>query len=156
RTGRAMTALADLEHVCPMHPEVTRRGPGTCPICGMALEPRVAPLATEEAPDPELVDMTRRLVVAAVLTAPVMVLAMTERLPAFRLLLGTAVVLWAGWPFLARGAASVRTGHLNMFTLIALGTSVAYLASCVAVLAPQLLPAADPHGMAPVYFEAAA
>src|SRR5262245_3710856 len=157
RTGRGMTSLADIEHVCPMHPEVTQRGPGTCPICGMALEPRVAPLAAAEAPDPELTDMTRRLIVAAVLTAPVMALAMTERLPVAQLLLGTPVVLWAGWPFLARGAASLRTGHLNMFTLIALGTSVAYLFSCVAVLAPHLLPGGGHgHGMVPVYFEAAA
>ncbi len=159
-------------YTCPMHPEVVRDEPGACPICGMALEPRV--VAAEEAPDPELADMSRRLRWSAVLTLPVFLLAMAEMseslsgrlaalLPAgaqtwVQLLLATPVVLWGGWPFLVRGWRSIVTRRLNMFTLIALGTATAYTYSLVAVLAPGLFPDSlrGPGGEVPVYFEAAA
>ena len=152
---------------CPMHPEVVREGPGDCPICGMALEPRgVAP----DAPNPELADMTRRLVVSAVLTAPLFLLGMAEMLPGalahaaarvahplVQLALATPVVLWGGWPFFVRGARSLATGRLNMFTLIALGTGTAFAYSAVAALAPGLLPmSTHAHGSPALYFEAAA
>ena len=157
------------EYVCPMHPEVVRSEPGSCPICGMALEPRETPV--DEQPDPELIDMRRRLIVSAALTAPLFVLAMGEMvgLPLHRLasptvlnwaqlLLATPVVLWGGWPFLVRGWRSIVSRHLNMFTLIAIGTGSAYLFSLLAVLAPGLFPEAfHAHGgTANLYFEAAA
>jgi Cu+-exporting ATPase len=153
-------------YTCPMHPEVRQAGPGSCPICGMALEPEQVSL--DDAPDPELRDMTRRFWIALVLTIPVFVIEMGSHfglhlLPAgtsnwISLALATPVVLWAGAPFFARGWQSVRTGHLNMFTLIAMGTGVAWLTSVAATLAPQWFPAAfrDAHGAVPVYFEAAA
>src|SRR5947209_2863847 len=159
-------APAGAIHTCPMHPEVRQAGPGSCPICGMALEPEQVSL--HDAPDPELRDMTRRFWIALVLTIPVFVLEMAGHvglhlLPAgmsnwISLALATPVVLWAGAPFFARGWQSVRTGHLNMFTLIAIGTGVAWLTSVAATLAPQWFPAAfrDSHGAVPVYFEAAA
>ena len=156
-------------YTCPMHPQVEQVGPGTCPVCGMALEPKVAQ-AGEQADDPELTDMTRRFRVAAVLTVPVLLLAMLPMMgvpldrwlgagPAgwLQLLLGTPVVLWAGWPFFERGWRSVVTRNLNMFTLIALGTGAAYLYSLVAVLAPGLFPESfRRHGQVEMYFEAAA
>jgi Cu+-exporting ATPase len=156
-------------YTCPMHPQVEQVGPGTCPICGMALEPKSAQPGVE-ADDPELTDMTRRFRVAAVLTVPLLLLAMLPMLgvpvdrwlgagPAgwLQLLLGTPVVLWAGWPFFERGWRSVVTRHLNMFTLIALGTGAAYLYSLVAVLAPGLFPESfRRHGQVEMYFEAAA
>jgi P-type Cu+ transporter len=164
----AAAAHAGGSWTCPMHPEVVRDGPGDCPICGMALEPRgVGP----DAPNPELADMTRRLVVSAILTAPLFVLGMAEMLPAaiahdaarvghplLQLALAAPVVLWGGWPFFVRGARSVANRALNMFTLIALGTGAAFLYSAAAALAPGLLPAsAAAHGGAPaLYFEAAA
>lgn len=152
---------------CPMHPEVRRPGPGSCPICGMALEPAAPSL--EEGPNLELADMTRRFWVSAGLTTPVLALAMGSELlgwsplPArastlVQLALATPVVLWGGWPFFARGWASLRTRNLNMFTLIALGVGVAYLYSAVAALAPGLFPASfrsPMSGEVPVYFEAA-
>ncbi len=162
-------AAETVEYTCPMHPEVVQMGPGTCPICGMALEPRQVSLAEAES-NPELDDMTRRLRVAAVFTVPLFLLAMSDLIPgqpvqhalghhalAFvQLALATPVVLWCGWPFFRRGWDSVRSRHLNMFTLIALGTGVAYLYSVVATLAPGLIPAAMfEHGF-PIYFEAAA
>jgi Cu+-exporting ATPase len=152
---------------CPMHPEIVRDQPGTCPICGMALEPRT-PLAEE---NPELTDMRRRFRVAVALTVPLTLLAMGNMLTGGALAawlperaralvelgVATPVVLWAGWPFLVRGWTSVRTWNLNMFTLIALGVSVAYLFSAVAALAPGLIPAAfHQGGHLPLYFEAAA
>src|SRR4051794_6537345 len=153
-------------YTCPMHPEVKQIGPGTCPICGMALEPEQVSL--EEARDPELIDMTRRFWIALALTIPVFVIEMGGHLGLMHLLpanwsnwisfaLATPVVLWAGAPFFARGWQSVRTGHLNMFTLIAMGTGVAWLASLAATLAPQWFPAAfrDAHGAVPGDFEAA-
>ncbi|MGH7266907.1 MAG: copper-transporting P-type ATPase, partial [Candidatus Rokuibacteriota bacterium] len=158
------------EWVCPMHPEIVRAEPGTCPICGMALEPRTVTL--EEAESPELRDMTRRLWVSAALSAPLLALAMSEMLPGdpvrravppgllgwVQLLLATPVVLWGGWPFFQRGFTSIVNRHLNMFTLIALGTGVAWAYSVVAVLAPGLFPDSfRGHGGAiGLYFEAAA
>ncbi len=154
--------------ICPMDPEVRSPVPAACPICGMALEPETPTL--DDGPSPELVSMTRRLWLAAALTLPVLVLAMGEMvglpvhdwLPGrsglwLQLGLSTPVVLWCGAPFFQRGWASVRTRHLNMFTLIALGTGAAYAYSLVAALAPGVLPHAFTHGGAPaVYFEAAA
>jgi Cu+-exporting ATPase len=159
---------AGVPHTCPMHPQIRQDGPGTCPICGMALEP-VEP-AADAAPNPELADMTRRLWIGLALTVPLVVLAMGgdvlgHPLPGLRpalsawlqLALATPVVLWAGLPFLRRGAASVRSGHLNMFTLIALGTGAAYLFSVAATIAPGLFPAGfRATGGVPVYFESAA
>jgi Cu+-exporting ATPase len=160
-------APAGAIYTCPMHPEVKQAGPGSCPICGMALEPEQVSL--DDAPDPELVDMTRRFWIALALTIPVFFLEMGGHLGLMHLLpaslsnwisfaLSTPVVLWAGAPFFVRGWGSIRTGNLNMFTLIAMGTGVAWLTSVVATLAPGLFPPAfrDMHGAAPVYFEAAA
>jgi P-type Cu+ transporter len=160
-------AAAAAEYVCPMHPEIVRDRPGSCPICGMALEPRVVAAAADHR-NPELIDMTRRFWVATVLAIPVLALAMVPDMlgvqilaPALRqwvqFALATPVVLWAGWPFFVRGAASVRTGNLNMFTLIAAGVGIAYLYSAAAAIAPGLFPAAlHEHGVVPNYFEAAA
>jgi Cu+-exporting ATPase len=163
-------AAAPAQWTCPMHPEVVRAGPGSCPICGMALEPRIVQAGEE--PSEELLDMTRRMRVGAVLSAPLFLLAMAEmssRNPLAGLLslramgwlqmaLATPVVLWGGAPFFARGWSGLRTGRPNMFTLIALGTGAAYGYSVVATLAPGLLPQAfHAHGGGPpVYFEAAA
>jgi len=139
---------------CPMHPEVVRDAPGDCPICGMALEPRAG--SSEE--NPELRDMTRRLVVSAALTAPLVTIAMTLHASWLELLLATPVVLWGGWPFFVRAARSLVTRHLNMFTLIGLGVGVAYLYSVVATALPGVFPASfrDDRGRVGVYFEAAA
>jgi Cu+-exporting ATPase len=157
------------EYTCPMHPEIVQVGPGSCPICGMALEPMLVSL--DDGPNHELIDMTRRFWIGLALTAPVFALEMGAHLiPALhhlvppatsawiQLALATPVVLWAGWPFFVRGAQSVVTRHFNMFTLIALGTGVAYLYSLVAVLAPGLFPPAfrGADGAVPVYFESAA
>ena len=152
-------------YTCPMHPQIRQIGPGSCPICGMALEPE----AGGEHDGGELADMTRRLLLSAALALPIVVLEMGAHVFGFaplshrvsaltQLALATPVVLWGGWPFFVRGAQSLRTGHLNMFTLIALGTGAAYVYSIVAALAPQLFPAEfrDSHGGVAVYFEAAA
>src|SRR3954465_8459504 len=152
---------------CPMHPQIRRPGPGSCPICGMALEPMQPTL--EEGPNPELVDMTRRFWASAALSAPLFVLAMGTELFGWRLMsmtafvwfqlaLATPVVFWGGWPFFERGWASLRSRHLNMFTLISLGVGVAYSYSLVAALSPGLFPASfhTMDGAVPVYFEAAA
>src|SRR5436190_8535686 len=155
-------------YTCPMHPQIRQAGPGTCPICGMALEPEIA--AAGAAPNPELADMTRRFWIGLALTAPVFVLDMGAHLFGehawvdqtlsnfIQFAFATPVVLWAGSPFFVRGARSLVTRNLNMFTLIALGTGVAYLYSVVATLAPGIFPAAlRSHGGAvAVYFEAAA
>jgi len=146
-----------VEWVCPMHPQIVRDGPGACPICGMALEPRT--ITAEEQPNEELVDMKRRFVFATLLSAPLFVIAMGHLLPAWvELILATPVCTWAAWPFYERAVASVRNRSLNMFTLIGLGVAVAYGFSLVATLAPGVFPAAfrDAHGDVPVYFEAAA
>jgi P-type Cu+ transporter len=150
---------------CPMHPEIRQEGPGTCPICGMALEPEEPSL--DDGPNPELVDFTRRTWVASVLTAPLLLVSMVAELigvhfvpPAWnhwvQLALTAPIVLWAGWPFFERGWASIRTRHLNMFTLIAIGVGAAFLYSLVATIAPGLFPSTfRMHGMVPVYYEAA-
>ncbi|QTL03823.1 heavy metal translocating P-type ATPase [Aquabacter sp. L1I39] len=154
-------------YTCPMDPEIRQVGPGTCPICGMALEPELVSL--DDGPNEELADMTRRFWIGLALALPVFVLEMGQHLFGLHLLpqqmsnyvqfaLATPVVLWAGQPFFARGIASVRTGHLNMFTLIAIGTGVAYAYSLVGTFLPGLFP----HGLmthdgaVAVYFEAAA
>jgi len=153
---------------CPMHPEIISDGPADCPICGMALEPMTVSL--DDAPNPELIDMTRRFWIGAVLTLPVFVLAMGGDflglegiVPSalsqwIQFVLATPAVLWAGWPFFVRGWASIRTRNLNMFTLIAIGTGAAYLYSAVAVLAPGLFPVEfrQADGTVALYFEAAA
>jgi Cu+-exporting ATPase len=154
-------------YTCPMHPEIRQPGPGSCPICGMALEPEMP--TADTGPNPELLDMARRFWIGLVLTVPVVVLEMGSHLFGLHLLdptpsnwvqlaFATPVVLWAGWPFFVRGAQSLVTRNLNMFTLIALGTGVAWLYSIVATLAPDVFPAAfRGHGGAvAVYFEAAA
>src|SRR5579871_5014580 len=146
------------EYTCPMDPEVRQIGPGSCPKCGMALEPVVMTL--EEGDNPELRGMTRRLTVSAVLSIPVLAAAMTvsgRGWTWFELILSTPVVLWGGWPFFVRGWQSLVTRNLNMFTLIAMGTGIAFLYSVVATLAPGLFPAAvrSADGAVPVYFEAA-
>lgn len=155
-------------YTCPMHPEIRQTGPGTCPICGMALEPEVAS-ATDE-PNPELIDMTRRFKAGLVIAIPVVILEMgghflgLDRIIGPRLssilqfLLATPVVLWAGWPFFVRGWRSVVSGALNMFTLIAMGTGIAWIYSVVATFAPGLFPLAfrNADGAVAVYFEAAA
>jgi Cu+-exporting ATPase len=149
---------------CPMHPEIVRDAPGSCPLCGMALEPME--ISAEEEESAELVDMRRRLSISAVLTLPLFAIAMSEMwLPLhgrgfvwLQLALATPVVLWGGWPFFERGWASLVSRRLNMFTLIALGTGAAFAYSVLAALAPGLFPAAfRGHGGAvAVYFEAAA
>jgi P-type Cu+ transporter len=158
------------EYICPMHPEVVRPAPGACPICGMALEPRLG--AVEEEDNPELAEMSRRFWVSLLLTAPIFALTMAEMIPGqplklslaprhltwIQLLLATPVVLWGGWPFFVRGWASLVNRSLNMFTLIAVGTGTAYLYSLMATLFPDLFPESfRSHGGEPaVYFEAAA
>ena len=154
-------------YVCPMHPQVRQDGPGACPICGMALEPET--ITAEVTANPELIDFTRRFWVGLVLTLPLLVLEMGQHvgiripLPASvaawtQLALATPVVLWSGWPFFERGWASLKTRHLNMFTLIALGSGVAWLFSVFAVIFPQATPAdfRTAGGAPPLYFEAAA
>ncbi|SFA86887.1 Cu+-exporting ATPase [Nocardioides alpinus] len=155
------------EYTCPMHPEIRQPGPGSCPICGMALEPVLVTANT--GPNAELLDMTRRFWVGVVLSIPVLILGMGgDLIPAIhdlmsprasawvQLVLATPVVLWAGWPFFQRGWTSVRTMNLNMFTLIAMGTGVAWLFSVVATVAPDIFPEAfRMDGAVDVYFEAA-
>jgi len=156
------------EYTCPMHPEIVQREPGSCPICGMALEPRL--ITREAQANPELADMTRRFWVGLALALPVVVLEMGGHLAGLhrfippqvsgwlQFVLATPVVLWAGWPFFVRGWASVVARSLNMFTLIAMGTGVAWAYSVVATFAPGLFPAAfrGMGGAVAVYFEAAA
>jgi P-type Cu+ transporter len=163
-------ALSKTEYTCPMHPQITQQQPGSCPICGMTLEPRTVSVSEEE--NPELRDMTRRFWVSLALTAPLLAVAMGDVLPGMplqhalpggwlewvELFLATPVVLWAGLPFFQRGWASVVNRSTNMFTLIAMGTGVAYSYSLVAMLAPGIFPASvrEMSGKPPVYFEAAA
>ena len=152
---------------CPMDPEIRQEGPGACPICGMALEPEL--VTAKAGPNYELIDMTRRFWIALALTTPVFVLEMGGHLTGIMALMGktsawiqlvlaTPVVLWAGGPFFQRGWTSIRTGRLNMFTLIAMGVGVSWAYSMVAVLLPGTFPAAfrNHAGVVPVYFEAAA
>jgi Cu+-exporting ATPase len=164
----AEPAIPGAIYTCPMHPEIRQEGPGSCPICGMALEPET--VTAEAPPNHELIDFTRRFWVGLVLTLPVFALEMGGHLTNLHMLipgqmsnwiqfaLATPVVLWCGWPFFERGWTSLRTRRLNMFTLIAMGVGVAWLYSVVAVVAPNLFPPAflKADGSAPVYFEAAA
>ena len=157
-------------YTCPMHPEVEQVGPGDCPICGMALEPKGIP-AADEGPNPELIDFRRRLWVGVGLTIPMLILTMPPYLGYaqireffgewtslwIELILSTPVIGWVGWPFFVRGYKSFRTMNLNMFSLIAMGVGAAFLFSIVAVLTPQIFPDGfrNPDGSVGVYFEAA-
>jgi Cu+-exporting ATPase len=147
-------------YTCPMHPEIRRNEHGSCPICGMALEPEGIPEAAGSSP--ELKDMTRRFIIGAVLTAPVFVLDMSGRLTEaslwVQLVLATPVVLWCGWPFFQRAVASIRNRSPNMFTLIGLGVAASYAYSVIATFAPGLFPRGlrDAAGLVPVYYEASA
>ena len=161
-------ALTKVEYTCPMHPQIVRDAPGSCPICGMALEPRT--VSALDAPNPELVDMTRRFRIAAVLAAPVFVVTMAGMVGGGRLLmthgalvnwmglaLATPTVFWAGWPFFARAWASVVNRSPNMFTLIGLGVGAAYGYSAVATVAPGIFPDGfRMHGVVETYFDTAA
>jgi len=159
-------------YTCPMHPEVEQEGPGSCPKCGMALESRTIELSEEEE-NPEYEEMRKRFVFGAILTVPLVIIAMREFLPGggfienlasaktiewLELILATPVVLWAGWPFFVRGVQSIINKSLNMFTLIGLGVSMAYIYSLIAVLFPQIFPKVmlSTEGTVAVYFEAAA
>lgn len=160
----------DAIYTCPMHPEVEQIGPGSCPKCGMALEPKEVSLEEEDTSD--LKDMTRRFWIGAILTLPVFLVVMVEHIPGMpqydllqspwrywaELILTTPVILWCGWPILKLGVASVRSLNPNMFTLIMIGTSIAYLYSIVATLVPELFPDTfhNEHGRVATYFEAAA
>lgn len=163
-------ASARVEYTCPMHPQIVRPGPGSCPICGMALEPRTVTAVQEE--NPELRDMTRRFWVSLIMTAPLLFIAMADMLPGMHvqhllpagwlpwieLLLATPVVIWGGSPFFQRGWNSIVNRSMNMFTLIAMGTGVAYGFSLIATVFPGIFPATfrAMGGMPPLYFEAAA
>jgi Cu+-exporting ATPase len=165
----APAADAGAIYTCPMHPEIEQIGPGACPKCGMDLEPKTVQAGTGE-DDPELRRMSRRFWIAAALTLPVFLLAMLPMVGVpldrwiglqashwLQFALATPVVLWAGWPIFARGVRSLATGHLNMFTLIAIGTAAAYLFSVAALVFPGAIPHQFQHdGGAPLYFEAAA
>ncbi len=158
-------------YTCPMHPQIEQDHPGPCPICGMALEPKKTGEGDEEE-NVELKSMTRRFWIGLALTVPVLILSMGEFVPGLRdlihslgqthvvwteFILSTPVVLWAGWPFFERGGRSLITRHLNMFTLISMGTGASYAYSVVATLAPSLFPQSfRMDGIVPVYFEAAA
>jgi Cu+-exporting ATPase len=170
KTGEAKPLPRGTLYTCPMHPEIVREEPGPCPICGMALEPMGA--LPVDAPNAELIDFTRRLKVAVPLALALVALDMgshvfgRDLLPFLsaqaqqwlKLALAAPAVLWCGWPFFVRGFASIRSGWLNMFTLIGLGTGAAFLYSLIATIAPGLFPDAmrDAHGLIPVYYEAAA
>jgi P-type Cu+ transporter len=169
RRGHPPTSAAGAVYTCPMHPQIRQTGPGSCPICGMALEPVTT--GEDAGPSPELIDMTRRFWIGAALSVPVVILEMGAHVPGPNLhhfvspqlsiwvqfLLATPVVLWAGWPFFVRGWASVRNRSLNMFSLIALGIGTAYLYSLAATFAPALFPEnLRQDGVIPVYYEAAA
>ncbi|SOD16279.1 heavy metal translocating P-type ATPase [Nitrosomonas ureae] len=161
-------SASDTIYTCPMHPQIRQTGPGSCPLCGMALEP--AEISLDDAPNSELVDMTRRFWISLMLTTPVFILEMGGHLLGLahlisaqisnwiQLSLATPVVLWAGWPFFVRGWQSIRNRALNMFTLIAMGTGVAWIYSIVATIAPDLFPDTfrSSDGSVAVYFEAAA
>lgn len=160
-------ASLDAVYTCPMHPEIRQKGPGSCPICGMALEPEE--ISLEEQPNHELIDMNRRFGGSALFSIPLFLIAMSEMTPfnlhaslgaAFgwiQFSLALPVVLWAGWPLLERGWASIRTWNLNMFTLIAIGVVAAFVYSTFALLFPNAIPASmHSHSGVPLYFEAAA
>ena len=173
-SGEHLNAVEDMPegtiYTCPMHPEIRQPGPGSCPICGMALEPETVSL--DDGPDPELVDMRRRFWWSALLTLPLFVYAMSDMIPWLsfdqlieparaqwaQFVLATPVVLWGGWPFFVRAWESLKTRNLNMFTLIGIGVGIAYLFSLVATAMPELFPPAfrDHSGRVGVYYEAAA
>ncbi len=167
----AALPLEKTEYTCPMHPEIVRDAPGDCPVCGMALEPRTVSVAEDK--NPELVDMTRRFWICVALTIPILIVAMSDLVPGLsaqmkfasprawewlEFILATPVVLWGGAPFFVRGLRSLVTRNLNMFTLIAIGTGVAYAFSVAGVLFPGAFPASfrGMDGQVDVYFEAAA
>ena len=168
--GRVVPSPASGEYTCPMHPEIVSPEPGSCPICGMALEPKT--VTAEEGPNPELKDMSRRFWISLILALPVFVIAMGEmifarsldpavygRLSAYaQFILATPVVLWGGWPFFVRGWQSIVSRNLNMFTLIAIGTGTAYVYSVIATLFPRIFPPSfrGHGGQIAIYFEAAA
>jgi P-type Cu+ transporter len=165
----AHVSHARVAYTCPMHPQIEQDHPGDCPICGMALEPKVAAAGTDDEAGSELRDMTRRFWAGAILSLPVLLLAMAHLVPVMaragdtsygrwaQFLLSTPVVWWAGWPFFVRGIRSFRTGNWNMFTLITLGVGAAWIYSAVALLVPGVFPAAmRVDGVVGVYFEAAA
>jgi Cu+-exporting ATPase len=167
--GTSSNSPAGTIYTCPMHPQIRQPGPGSCPICGMALEPVTT--GEDTGPSPELLDMTQRFWIGTALAVPVIILEMGAHLPGLnfhhfvspqlaiwvQFLLATPVVLWAGWPFFVRGWASVRNRSLNMFSLIALGIGTAYLYSLTATFAPSLFPEnLRQDGVVPVYYEAAA
>ena len=167
QTSKTEAAPEGAIYTCPMHPQIRQLGPGSCPICGMALEPEV--VSAEPARNPEIVDMTRRFRVGLVLAIPVLALEMGGHITNLHMflsqiwsnwlqfMLGTPVVLWAGWPFFVRAWQSLVTRNLNMFTLIAMGTGIAWLYSVVAIIAPGIFPPTfrGPDGAVAVYFEAA-
>ena len=173
-SGAHLNAVEDVPegtiYTCPMHPEIRQPGPGSCPICGMALEPEMVSL--DDGPDPELIDMRRRFWWSALLTLPLFVYAMGDMVPWIsfdqliesayaqwaQFALATPVVLWGAWPFFTRAVESLKTRNLNMFTLIGFGVAIAYIFSVVATIAPHIFPPAfhDHSGRVGVYFEAAA
>ena len=150
--AKAEPVVAGAIYTCPMHPQIRQVGPGSCPICGMALEPEIVTL--DAGPNHELIDMTRRFWIGLALSVPVLIIEMGGHLSGLKMLIGsqfsnwvqlalaTPVVLWAGWPFFERAFASLKTRNLNMFTLIAMGTGVAYVYSVVATVAPGRFPPA--------------
>ena len=164
----AEPVVAEAIYTCPMHPQIQQAGPGSCPICGMALEPMT--VTADSGPNHELIDMTRRFWVGLVLTLPVFILEMGGHVTGLTMLLGqqlsnwiqlalaTPVVLWAGWPFFVRGWQSLKTRNLNMFTLIAMGTGVSWIYSIIATVAPNIFPSqfTQMGGAVSTYFEAAA
>ena len=168
--GAQPARLEGTIYTCPMHPQIRQAGPGSCPICGMTLEP--VNDAEDSGPSPELIDMTRRFWIGTALAVPTVVLEMGAHFSGLNLhryvspqisvwvqfLLATPVVLWAGWPFFARGWASVRNRSLNMFSLISLGVGAAYLYSLAATFTPGFFPEGlrQEGGIIPVYYEAAA
>jgi len=168
RTERVEHVAVGTISTCPMHPQIEQVGPGSCPICGMALEPKH--VTEDSGPNPELLDMTRRFWIGLALTMPVFVLEMGGHITGLSMLLGqqlsnviqlvlaTPAILWAGWPFFVRGWQSLLTRNLNMFTLIAMGTGVSWVYSVAATLAPRIFPAAfrEMGGAVAVYFEAGA
>ena len=163
-------ADTDRIYTCPMHPEIRQKGPGSCSICGMALEPEEVSL--DETENPELIDFTKRLKISVALATPLLIFTMSDLIPGqpvqmklphwiyagIQFLLATPVVLWAGLPFFERGWASIKTRHLNMFTLIAIGTGMSYAFSVIGTFLPSVFPEnLRVHGgQIPLYYEAAA
>ena len=171
KSKEKITSQVDAIYTCPMHPEIKQKGPGSCPICGMALEP--LEMTLDDGPNHELIDMSKRFYWSLLFTAPLVLLAMLEMIPGLnlhsifknismnwiQLALASPVVLWSGFPLFQKGYSSVKSRHLNMFTLIALGTGIAYCYSLIATMLPNLFPESfkNSHsGEVGAYFEAAA